>query len=38
MEAPIARILNKVWVSVSGRAGPEECFALSELVSVGDSE
>ena len=38
MEAPIARILLEGWAPVSGRAGPEECIALSELASDGDSE
>jgi len=38
MEAPVARILDEGWAPVSGRAGPEECFALRELASDGDSE
>ena len=31
MEAPVARILDEGWAPVSGRAGPEECVAVSEL-------
>ena len=38
MEAPVARILDERWAPVSGRAGPEECVAVSELASDGDSE
>jgi hypothetical protein len=38
MEATIAKILFEGWAPVSGRAGPEECVALSELASDGDSE
>jgi len=38
METTVARISLEGWVPVSGRAGPEECVALSELASDGDSE
>lgn len=38
MEAPAARILDEGRETVSGRADPEECVAVSELASDGDSE
>ena len=38
MEATIAKILFEGWAPVSGRTGPEECVAFSELASDGDSE